>query len=202
MNALPYALAEPNQVHSVDLSKSEKEAGLSKKIRYMGDLETAQVQLGLFEYVNKLHYTQQIQAFDAERLIEDAAKTPSASGMKQCRQRKKQRVLQVAQVKTPAYDSLERVSHLVNQKMQNLSGYGQSDEQDIVVDATVDAAADVAYAQAATEDADETATEVSTSAAPNTLSEEACDALINSKSIPIGKVTACRDYQDIDVTCT
>jgi hypothetical protein len=54
MNALPYALAEPNQVHSVDLSKSEKEAGLSKKIRYMGDLETAQVQLGLFEYVNKL----------------------------------------------------------------------------------------------------------------------------------------------------
>lgn len=79
MNALPYALAEPNQVHSVDLSKSEKEAGLSKKIRYMGDLETAQVQLGLFEYVNKLHYTQQIQAFDAERLIEDAAKTPSAA---------------------------------------------------------------------------------------------------------------------------
>jgi hypothetical protein len=59
--------------------------------------------------------------------------------------------------------------------------------------------ADVAYAQAATEDADETATEVSASAAPNTLSEEACDALINSKNIPIGKVTACRDYQDIDV---
>ena len=103
----------------------------------------------------------------------------------------------------PAYDSLERVSHLINQKMQNLSGYGQSDEQDIVVDAaadaTVDAAADVAYAQAATEDADETATEVSASVAPNTLSEEACDALINSKNIPIGKVTACRDYQDIDV---
>src|SRR3546814_11540831 len=64
---------------SVDLSKSEKEAGLSKKIRYMGDLEPAQVQLGLFEYVNKLHYTQQIQAFDAESLIEDAAKIPSAA---------------------------------------------------------------------------------------------------------------------------
>ena len=202
MNALPYALAEPNQVHSVDLSKSEKEAGLSKKIRYMGDLETAQVQLGLFEYVNKLHYTQQIQAFDAERLIEDAAKTPSAA--EDAMQAAKEAEIAASSAsEDPAYDSLERVSHLVNQKMQNLSGYGQSDEQDIVVDAaadaTVDAAADVAYAQAATEDADETTTEVSASAAQNTLSEEACDALINSKNIPIGKVTACRDYQDIDV---
>lgn len=198
MNALPYALAESNQVHSVDLSKSEKEAGLSKKIRYMGDLETAQVQLGLFEYVNKLHYTQQIQAFDAEHLIEDAAKTPSAAE-DAMQAAKEAEGAATSTSEDPAYDSLERVSHLVNQKMQNLSGYGQSDEQDIVVDATVDAAADVAYAQAATEDADETATEVSASAAPNTLSEEACDALINSKNIPIGKVTACRDYQDIDV---
>lgn len=201
MNALPYALAEPNQVHSVDLSKSEKEAGLSKKIRYMGDLETAQVQLGLFEYVNKLHYTQQIQAFDAERLIEDAAKTPSAA--EDAMQAAKEAEGAASSTsEDPAYDSLERVSHLVNQKMQNLSGYGQSDEQDIVVDAAADAtveAADVAYAQAATEDADETATEVSASAAPNTLSEEACDALINSKNIPIGKVTVCRDYQEIDV---
>ncbi|PZO93898.1 MAG: hypothetical protein DI631_05525 [Acinetobacter johnsonii] len=177
MNALPYALAEPNQVHSVDLSKSEKEAGLSKKIRYMGDLETAQVQLGLFEYVNKLHYTQQIQAFDAERLIEDAAKTPSAA--EDAMQAAKEAEIAASSAsEDPAYDSLERVSHLVNQKMQNLSGYGQSDEQDIVVDAAADATVD---------------------AAPNTLSEEACDALINSKNIPIGKVTACRDYQDIDV---
>ncbi len=202
MNALPYALAEPNQVHSVDLSKSEKEAGLSKKIRYMGDLETAQVQLGLFEYVNKLHYTQQIQAFDAESLIDDAAKIPSAADEAMQAANEAESAASSAS-EDPAYDSLERVSHLVNQKMQNLSGYGQSDEQDIVADAaahaTVDAAADVVYAQAATEDADETATEVSASVAPNTLSEEACDALINSKNIPIGKVTACRDYQDIDV---
>ena len=177
MNALPYALAEPNQVHSVDLSKSEKEAGLSKKIRYMGDLETAQVQLGLFEYVNKLHYTQQIQAFDAESLIKDAAKTPSAA--EDAMQAAKEAEIAASSAsEDPAYDSLERVSHLVNQKMQNLSGYGQSDEQDIVVDAAADATVD---------------------AAPNTLSEEACDALINSKNIPIGKVTTCRDYQDIDV---
>jgi hypothetical protein len=115
MNALPYALAEPNQVHSVDLSKSEKEAGLSKKIRYMGDLETAQVQLGLFEYVNKLHYTQQIQAFDAERLIEDAAKTPSAA--EDAMQAAKEAEIAASSAsEDPAYDSLERVSHLVNQK--------------------------------------------------------------------------------------
>lgn len=195
MNAMPYALAEPNQVHSVDLSKSEKEAGLSKKIRYMGDLETAQVQLGLFEHVNKLHYTQQIQAFDAESLINEVAKTPSAAD-EAMQAAKEAEIAATSTSEDPAYDSLERVSHLVNQKMQNLSGYGQSDEQDIVVDAAADATVD---AQAATEDADETTTEVSASAATNTLSEEACDALINSKNIPIGKVTACRDYQDIDV---
>lgn len=195
MNALPYALAEPNQVHSVDLSKSEKEAGLSKKIRYMGDLETAQVQLGLFEHVNKLHYTQQIQAFDAESLINEVAKTPSAAD-EAMQAAKEAEIAATSTSEDPAYDSLERVSHLVNQKMQNLSGYGQSDEQEIVVDAAADATVD---AQAATEDADETTTEVSASAATNTLSEEACDALINSKNIPIGKVTACRDYQDIDV---
>ncbi|MGL6034905.1 MAG: hypothetical protein ACRC0N_07550, partial [Acinetobacter johnsonii] len=195
MNALPYALAEPNQVHSVDLSKSEKEAGLSKKIRYMGDLETAQVQLGLFEHVNKLHYTQQIQAFDAESLINEVAKTPSAAD-EAMQAAKEAEIAATSTSEDPAYDSLERVSHLVNQKMQNLSGYGQSDEQEIVVDAAADATVD---AQVATEDADETTTEVSASAATNTLSEEACDALINSKNIPIGKVTACRDYQDIDV---
>ena len=138
----------------------------------MGDLETAQVQLGLFEYVNKLHYTQQIQAFDAESLIEDAAKIPSAADETMQAAKEAESAASSAS-EDPAYDSLERVSHLVNQKMQNLSGYGQSDEQDIVVDAaadaTVDAAADVVYAQAATEDADETATEVSASAAPKAI---------------------------------
>ena len=199
MNALPYALAEPNQVHSVGLSKPEKDAGLSKKIRYIGDLETAQVQLGLFEYVNKLHYTQQIQAFDAERLIQDAEKTPSAAD--DAMQAAKEAEMAAAGVATedPAYASLERVTSLVNQQIHHLGSHTDGDEQGIAVDAVsdavTDAAADVAYAEDETEDTEE----VSASASSNTLSEEACDALINTKNIPIGKVTACRDYQDIDV---
>ncbi len=52
------------------------------------------------------------------------------------------------------------------------------------------------YAEAETE---ETETEESDAVTSNTLSEEACDALINNKNIPIGKVTVCRDYQEIDV---
>lgn len=199
MNALPYALAEANQVHSVDLSKQEKEAGLSKKIRYIGDLETTQVQLGLYEYVNKLHYTQQIQAFNAESLIEEAAKTQTATDLAEPAVDAAAIATTSASMEDQAYESLERVKQLIYQKTDTSASheYAEDDEadaEDYAADAV--AAEDVKYAEAATE---MTATAVATDAASNSLSEEACDALINSKNIPIGKVTACRDYQDIDV---
>ena len=195
MNALPYALAEPNQVHSVDLSKSEKEAGLSKKIRYMGDLETAQVQLGLFEYVNKLHYTQQIQAFDAERLIEASEESSSAANeAMQAEQEAEGTATSTSE--DLAHESLERVTQLINQKAHSLNLYVYEDVPETEADAHTHGEADDEYAEAETEG---TETEESDAVTSNTLSEEACDALINNKNIPIGKVTVCRDYQEIDV---
>ncbi|MGY6624312.1 hypothetical protein [Acinetobacter johnsonii] len=202
MNALPYALAEPNQVHSVDLSKSEKEAGLSKKIRYMGDLETAQVQLGLFEYVNKLHYTQQIQAFDAERLIEASEESSSAANeAMQAEQEAEGTATSTSE--DLAHESLERVTQLINQKAHSLNLYVYEDVPEAEADAHTHGEADDEYDEEVDEyaeaETEETETEESDAVTSNTLSEEACDALINNKNIPIGKVTVCRDYQEIDV---
>ncbi|MCU4326047.1 hypothetical protein KTH33_05430 [Acinetobacter johnsonii] len=202
MNALPYALAEPNQVHSVDLSKSEKEAGLSKKIRYMGDLETAQVQLGLFEYVNKLHYTQQIQAFDAERLIEASEESSSAANeAMQAEQEAEGTATSTSE--DLAHESLERVTQLINQKAHSLNLYVYEDVPEAEADAHTHGEADDEYDEEVDEyaeaETEETETEESDPVTSNTLSEEACDALINNKNIPIGKVTVCRDYQEIDV---
>lgn len=202
MNALPYALAEPNQVHSVDLSKSEKEAGLSKKIRYMGDLETAQVQLGLFEYVNKLHYTQQIQAFDAERLIEASEESSSAANeAMQAEQEAEGTATSTSE--DLAHESLERVTQLINQKAHSLNLYVYEDVPEAEADAHTHGEADDEYDEEVDEyaeaETEETETEESDAVTSNTLSKEACDALINNKNIPIGKVTVCRDYQEIDV---
>ena len=202
MNALPYALAEPNQVHSVDLSKSEKEAGLSKKIRYMGDLETAQVQLGLFEYVNKLHYTQQIQAFDAERLIEASEESSSAANeAMQAEQEAEGTATSTSE--DLAHESLGRVTQLINQKAHSLNLYVYEDVPEAEADAHTHGEADDEYDEEVDEyaeaETEETETEESDAVTSNTLSEEACDALINNKNIPIGKVTVCRDYQEIDV---
>jgi len=193
MNALPYALAEPNQVHSVDLSKSEKEAGLSKKIRYMGDLETAQVQLGLFEYVNKLHYTQQIQAFEES--------SSAANEAMQAEQEAEGTATSTSE--DLAHESLERVTQLINQKAHSLNLYVYEDVPEAEADAHTHGEADDEYDEEVDEyaeaETEETETEESDAVTSNTLSEEACDALINNKNIPIGKVTVCRDYQEIDV---
>ena len=224
MNALPYLLAEQNQVQSIDLSRDEKNAGLIKKIRYVGDVDTVYTQLELFDYVNARYYTSQIkgQPWDDNEQsdVEDAAVDATAAESAMEAAEEATRAAAAAADASEegdedeAYASVQRVNELVNAKIHNAMyhGHDQDDEQEYAASEVTEAVIDAesAYATAAATDYDEESEEAHDATAAyaesdedeesaNNLSEEVCQALIKTKQVPIGKVTLCQDYQDIRV---
>lgn len=208
MNVVPYALAEPNQLQTVGLTRTEKDAGIVKKIRFIGDMETLQTQLELFDYVNEIYYTEQIKGekfvdseVDAEQEANDAAAEAATAAAAEVD-------LDEDEIDA-AYSSVERVNEVVNTKMQSLTYHEQADSTESEYAATEDEVdAESAYAAAANSDGDESyrddeteayAAEEDESESSARLSEEICQALIKTKHVPIGKVTLCRDYQDLRV---
>ena len=213
MNVVPYALAEPNQLQTVGLTRTEKDAGIVKKIRFIGDMATLHTQLELFDYVNEIYYTEQIKGgnfvdseVDAEQEANEAAAESYATA--------EAATAAAAEVDLDedeidaAYTSVERVNEVVNTKMQSLTYHEQADSTESEYAATEDEVdAESAYA-VATSDGDESyrddeteayAAEEDESESAAKLSEEICQALIKTKHVPIGKVTLCQDYQDIRV---
>lgn len=208
MNVVPYALAEPNQLQTVGLTRTEKDAGIVKKIRFIGDMETLHTQLELFDYVNEIYYTEQIKGekfvdseVDAEQEANDAAAEAATAAAAEVD-------LDEDEIDA-AYSSVERVNEVVNTKMQSLTYHEQADSTESEYAATEDEVdAESAYAAAANSDGDESyrddeteayAAEEDESESSARLSEEICQALIKTKHVPIGKVTLCRDYQDLRV---
>lgn len=210
MNVVPYALAEPNQLQTVGLTRTEKDAGIVKKIRFIGDMETLQTQLELFDYVNEIYYTEQIKG---EKYVDSAAATASAAAAASVAEAYATAAAAEVDLNEDeidaAYSSVERVNEVVNTKMQSLTYHEQADNTESEYAATEDEVdAESAYAAAATSDGDESyrddeieayATEEDESESAARLSEEICQALIKTKHVPIGKVTLCRDYQDLRV---
>ncbi|WP_180118338.1 hypothetical protein [Acinetobacter sp. YH12096] len=221
MNALPYVLAEPNQVQNIALTRDEKNAGLTKKIRYVGDLDALYTQLELFDFVNANYYTTQIKGqrnSDAEQDESvDAAAHLSASEEAMAAAEAAGGTAVAAAAEDEDYDaayaSVERVNELLNAKMHGLMYHQHEteDEQTSSAAESAEYAIDTAsaYAEATAGDDEEaysTDTEVTEAYAASeeddetaNLSEEVCQALMNTKQVPIGKVTLCQDYQDVRV---
>ncbi len=63
MNALPYVLAEPNQVQNIALTRDEKNAGLTKKCPLLWAILIRRYtpQLELFDFVSANYHTTQIK---------------------------------------------------------------------------------------------------------------------------------------------
>lgn len=202
MNALPYALAEPQQVSAAALTEQDKQLGVHSKIRYQGTLEGLMLQMSLFELVNTPYYSAQVagqkQALQAK---EAAAPAAEAADIAEAEDASVESLLEV-----DAYNSAERVSELVQAQAHGAEHEDGGEHEHEAADAEQEGAEDDAAcrsddacdaASAALEedsDAPESAEDDASA-----LSEEACEALINAAKVPAGQFTLCREWYGLDL---
>ena len=198
MNALPYVLADTKQLQRMHVSASEKQQGISNKIRYQGDLGNLMLQMSLFEQINKPYLTQRVMGVvetdtvseDASTVAEEAAKAADAAV-----------AASSESVSAQAYASSERVATLINNRLDELL-YPEQESTD-----ASEHTEEVAEAQEETVE-DEAAEDVATgavtaSSSSQLLSEQACEALLSSKKhLAIGDVTYCQDIYGIKLLQT
>lgn len=198
MNALPYVLADTKQLQRMHVSASEKQQGISNKIRYQGDLGNLMLQMSLFEQINKPYLTQRVMGVvetdtvseDASIVAEEAAKAADATV-----------AASSESVSAQAYASSERVATLINNRLDELL-YPEQESTD-----ASEHTEEVAEAQEETVE-DEVAEDVATGAvaaasSSQLLSEQACEALLSSKKhLAIGDVTYCQDIYGIKLLQT
>jgi hypothetical protein len=223
MNAVPYALAESNQLSLLPLTAQDQQQGVTRKIRYEGSLQTLFLQMGLFDLVNEPYFTEQVKgqkfkpqeadAAQAETVEEDEAEVVDATDMEG---ESAEEQLEIA-----AYRSAARVDELVQNKAHADMYHNDEQEADsaVAVEAedggteytadAVDAAAAAAcaadecdaYSSSDAEDeaVDAAAEVLDAEADVGGLSAEACQALINAKKVPAGYFTLCDDWYGIDL---
>lgn len=198
MNALPYVLADTKQLQRMHVSASEKQQGISNKIRYQGDLGNLMLQMSLFEQINKPYLTSRVLGVvetdtaseDASTVAEEAAKAADAAV-----------AASSESVSAQAYASSERVATLINNRLDELL-YPEQESTD-----ASEHTEEVAEAQEETVE-DEAAEDVATGAvaaasSSQLLSEQACEALLGSKKhLAIGDVTYCQDIYGIKLLQT
>ncbi|WP_336930417.1 hypothetical protein [Acinetobacter tandoii] len=198
MNALPYVLADTKQLQRLHVSASEKQQGISNKIRYQGDLGNLMLQMSLFEQINKPYLTSRVLGVvetntaseDASTVAEEAAKAAEAAV-----------AASSESVSAQAYASSERVATLINNRLDELL-YPEQESTD-----ASEHTEEVAEAQEETVE-DEAAEDVATGAvaaasSSQLLSEQACEALLGSKKhLAIGDVTYCQDIYGIKLLQT
>ncbi|QXW26312.1 hypothetical protein KXJ74_01990 [Acinetobacter johnsonii] len=213
LNALPYALATPDQVAAIDLSAAEKQQGLSSKIRYQGTVEQLALQMSLFEWVNAPYYDTQVkgqkrpskdlaiaQAEEVSAPTHDAAQIRASDDETE------------DQLSAAADDSATRVEALIQAKAHAMFAHEEavSDQADAAEaeeeeSGERDEAADAAMAATAcaSEDACDASREDSVThaeaLAASGLSDDACQALTQAEKVPAGYFTLCREWYGIDV---
>ncbi|QDK96541.1 hypothetical protein FM020_00875 [Acinetobacter tandoii] len=205
VNALPYMLADAQQLQRVNVSAQEKQQGISNKIRYQGDLGSLILQMSAFEQVNKPYFNQQVLG-----LVESASESEDAAATSTAETEKAVAAAEEAggSISAQAYASSDRVSTLINERLDELLYAGQDAADEVVEaeeascegDQTTCDMAESAYTD--TEDAVETDVDARAVDADaeetSVLSEQACEALLMSKKhLAIGDVTYCQDMYGI-----
>lgn len=206
LNALPYALATPNQVTAIDLSATEKQQGLSSKIRYQGTIEQLALQMSLFEWVNTPYYHSQVkgqkqpskdaviaQAENVSVAAHDVAQIPTSDDEIE------------NQLSVAADESATRVEALIQAKANALSAHADtaSDTMEVAEaeeeeSGDRDEAVDVAMAVTADVSREKSVPHAEALDA-SALSDDACQALTQAKKVPAGYFTLCREWYGIDV---
>lgn len=223
MNAVPYALADSNQLSLLPLTAQDQQQGVTRKIRYEGSLQTLFLQMGLFDLVNEPYFTEQVkgQKFKPEEADAAQAESVEDAAAQAVENADMESGSAEEQLEIAAYRSAARVDELVQSKVHADMYHSDEQEADPAVAAeaedggdeytadTADAAAaaacaadecDVYSGSDAEDEAVNAAAEAQeTEADVGGLSAEACQALINAKKIPAGYFTLCDDWYGIDL---
>ena len=206
LNALPYALAAPNQVTGLDLTAQEKQQGLSSKIRYQGTLENLALQMSLFEWVNTPYYNAQVKG--QNKRSHEQAEGASIATTDSIEATKVEDATAENSLEMTAYSSATRVADLLQAKVDTLQSHDDADtieviEADEEASGESDESATVVDAACTSEDACATSSHSSVQSTTqddtSALSEQACKALSHAKKVPAGYVTLCREWYGIDV---
>lgn len=218
-NALPYAVAKPNQISTVALNAQEKNLGISEKIRLSTDVETLLLQARLFAWVNKPYFSEKIlgepyvknsPAEDAAAAADEAAAAAELAVAEAVGEYINEDDYSDAdRAGIHAYYSAERVHEVISNEFRRLVGDEYEDDSDEYHDDT-DAAYEYAEAVECTDDevcvvaaSEVEAEEIyadDADDAEHAMSERACEALIHSKTkVALGAVNYCAEYYDIDL---
>nr|MBP8099013.1 hypothetical protein [Acinetobacter sp.] len=184
LNALPYALAAPNQVTGLDLTAQEKQQGLSSKIRYQGTLENLALQMSLFEWVNTPYYNAQVKG--QNKRSHEQAEGASIATTDSIEATKVEDATAENSLEMTAYSSAARVAELLQAKFDTLQSHDDADTIEVVeadeeASGESDESATVVDVACTSEDACATSSHSSVQSTTqddtSALSEQACKAL-------------------------
>ena len=123
VNALPYALAEPKGIQALPLNAKDKKLAVVDKIRLSTTLEQIQLQMALYEQVNRPYFLNSVVGIKAtDAVAEQAATTVAAQDSTQTQQGDTNDVLSSA--KDEAAESSLQLSQLID---THFSALGQTD---------------------------------------------------------------------------
>lgn len=123
VNALPYALVEPKGIQALPLNAKDKKLAVVDKIRLSTTLEQLQLQMALYEQVNRPYFLNSVVGIKAtDAVAEQAATTVAAQDSTQTQQGDTNDVLSSA--KDEAAESSLQLSQLID---THFSALGQAD---------------------------------------------------------------------------
>lgn len=123
VNALPYALVEPKGIQALPLNAKDKKLAVVDKIRLSTTLEQLQLQMALYERVNRPYFLNSVVGIKAtDAVAEQAATTVAAQDSTQTQQGDTNDVLSSA--KDEAAESSLQLSQLID---THFSALGQAD---------------------------------------------------------------------------
>ena len=127
VNALSYVLAEPKSIQALPLNAKDKKLAVVEKIRLSTTLEQLQLQMALYEQVNRPYFLNSVVGIKAtDAVAEQAATTVAAQDSTQTQQGDTNDVLSSA--KDEAAESSLQLSQLID---THFSALGQGDTAEL-----------------------------------------------------------------------
>ena len=188
MNAVNFLLAEPDSLENISVSAAEKQSGTVEKIQLRTNVTDLFYQNLFFDYVNEPYVFEKILGQQWTETTEDDVEAVGEQSSTYDEAEESD--------ENNAIKSSERVFSLISEK------FDQSDDIETVEVEGASSEYMMATSKADIDENDENH-EAQYDREIESLSEQACHALLNSKEkIPVGFVNLCQEEFDIDVLST
>ena len=202
--ALPYLLADHQQIQNINLSAQDKEQGMVEKIRLNVSLEEMLLQMRLFELVNKPYFAQSIVGISNAEQAKDATKTIEGTDDESSDDLSGLATYGMSAAEAEAYRSSKKLYKLVSQRFGHDDEAQSDSETEIDEEAT--ATAEVVSNESDTVIATQTGATTSLNDSEEETTEDGyltktqCEALITQKTqVTMGDLTFCNAEYRIDV---